>query len=115
MNRLQQYFEKIQFNKDITFDKGELPILPLGFKPTVLGEPLWGMLGQYRYGLLHAYDFGSYWLIHKDRYNPETHPLQHLLVDAPKWLAFAGFIGGIAAGSILISRLDKRATEKHSL
>ena len=56
------------------------------------------MLGQYRYGPFHAYDFGNYWLIHKDRWNPETHLWEHMVEDAPQWLAVAA-VAGVLAGS----------------
>ena len=101
MNRLEQYFERIPFNKDIRFDKREIPSLPAGFKPTILGEPRWGMVGQYRCGLLHAYDFGSHWVIHKDKRNPETHPIEHLVEDASQWFLFGALAAGVIAGAVI--------------
>ncbi|RDE17593.1 MAG: hypothetical protein C4K49_02015 [Candidatus Thorarchaeota archaeon] len=62
------------------------------------------MLGQYRCGSLHAYDFKDYWLIHKDRWNPETHLWEHMVEDAPQWLAAAA-VAGVLAGSALIGLL----------
>lgn len=95
---LQRYFENIPFHKDIRFSKREFPSLPMCFKPTIWGEPRLGMVGQYRCGLLHAYDFGDYWLIHKDRKNPETHPWEHLVEDAPHLL----LAGAAIAGAVII-------------
>ena len=92
---LQSFFDNVPYNVDRIFSKSALPHLPPCFKPTLLGEYRFGMLGQYRCKNLHAYDFGSYWKIHKDRRNPETHPMEHLVEDAPQLLA-AGVV--IAAG-----------------
>ena len=80
---LQRYFERIPFNMDVKFTKHQLPYLPLCFKRMFLGKPKLGMFGQYRCGNLHAYEFESYWLIHKDRRNPETHPVEHFILDVP--------------------------------
>ncbi|MFW9888998.1 MAG: hypothetical protein ACFFER_12495 [Candidatus Thorarchaeota archaeon] len=97
MDYLDIMFRDVPFNKTIRFNKIEYPALPSGFKPGV-GELKWGSIGQYRRGLLHAYDMKSHWLIHKDHFNPETHPVEHLLVDSPHTLLLGALvIGGIMA------------------
>ena len=99
---LDAFFKDYPFGKDVRFEKRDLPRLPSEFKPTIFGEPRVGMLGQYRRGLLHAYEFQNHWEIHKDEYNPETHPVEHLVHDAPHWLAAAGAIvvGGLLAAAV---------------
>ena len=104
MTDLQRYFDRVPFNTDVKFTKQQLSHLPSCFKKTLLGEPRLGMIGQYRCGNLHAYEFGSHWLIHKDRRNPETHPVEHLIEDAPHWLAIGMTIVaglGVAAWNYL--------------
>ncbi len=108
MINLQLFFANVPYNKDFTFSKSKLPTLPPCFKPTLLGEFRFGMLGQYRCRNLHAYDFGNYWVIHKDRRNPETHPIEHLIEDAPHWLAIGIglFIGACVAIRSHLTRDD---------
>ena len=101
MNRLEQYFENVDYNQDLRFEKRDFTSLPSCFKPTILGEPRWGMLAQYRCGLYHAYEFDTYWEIHKDKRNPETHPIEHLVEDAPHWLVLGGIAAGVIAGAFL--------------
>lgn len=86
MDFLDEYFANIPYNTNVRVSKSQMLSLPAGFVPTILGEPKFGCLGQYRRGQLHAYDMNSYWLIHKDHFNPETHPIEHVVVDAPEWL-----------------------------
>ena len=90
-------FKDMPFRVEKRYSKQDLPFLPSCFKPTLLGEPKIGILGQYRCGLLHAYEFPHYWLIHKDEYNPETHPVEHLAKDAPHW----GLIAAIGAAVVI--------------
>ena len=102
MTNLVESFRYAPYRVEKKFTKRELPYLPSGFKPTILGEPKIGMLGQHRWGLLHAYEFPDYWLIHKDEFNPETHPIEHLVKDAPFW----GLIAGLAVAGITKAALD---------
>jgi hypothetical protein len=95
MDYLDREFQNVPFNRNMRISKRQLPSLPFGFKPS-FGEPKLGCVGQYRRGLLHAYDMQHYWLIHKDHFNPETHPIEHLVVDAPHWLA----LGALAIASL---------------
>jgi hypothetical protein len=100
MDYLDEQFRNVPFNKNLRFTKIQHPTLPYGFKLSI-GDPKWGCVGQYRRGLLHAYDMKTHWLIHKDHFNPETHPIEHLVADAPHWLALGAIaIAGIA-GAIL--------------
>jgi len=116
MINLERYFEKIPFHTELKFNKRFLPNLPSGFKSTIAGDPRIGMKGQYRYGTLHAYDFGDCWLIHKDRWNPETHLWEHMVEDAPHWLAVvaAAVVAPIVFGAVLFGYLSDIAREAQS-
>jgi hypothetical protein len=97
MDHLDIFFTKTPFNKNIRFSKSEIRELPPGFTPSI-GEPKLGCIGQYRRGLLHALDMQDHWLIHKDHFNPETHPFEHLVVDSPLWLVLGALaIGGLTS------------------
>ena len=112
MINLERYFEKIPFHTELKFSKSFLPNLPSGFKPSIEGDPRIGTRGQYRCGTLHAYDSRDCWLIHKDRWNPETHPWKHLVEDAPHWLAAAAAVAApIVFGAVLFSYLSDKARE----
>lgn len=100
MDYLDTYFENLPYNKDEKFSKMRMRELPMGFKPGI-GELKFGCVGQYRRGLLHALDMQDHWLIHKDHFNPETHPIQHLVADAPHLLALGAiFLGGLTAWAL---------------
>lgn len=107
---LHAIFKDIPYNEDKKFPKKDLPELPPCFKPTVWGQPKWGMIGQYRCENLHAYDFGDHWLIHKDKRNPLTHPVEHLVEDAPHVLGAMVGAGLIAAGAAVA--LYKKSKDK---
>ena len=99
---LWEIFRDTPFNKDLKFTKEQLPVLPDCFTQTIWGQPRLGMLGQYRCSNmnLHAYDFGKYWEIHKDKRDPMTHPVEHLVEDAPHVLGVMIGIGALAAGAV---------------
>jgi len=61
------------------------------FSETILGDPD-GSLRQFRNstGLLHIREFEDYFEIHKDRVDPRTDPLGHLLRDSPETIAALG-------------------------
>jgi hypothetical protein len=95
---LDRLFSTVPRGKKIVFTIVEYPNILNGFKPTIWGEPRWGLPVQLRKGKLHAYDYGNFCEIHRDKWNPETHPLEHLRDDAPHWLA-AMAVGSLALGA----------------
>jgi hypothetical protein len=107
---LEAIYKDIPYNEDKKFSKDDLPELPSCFKPTLWGQPKWGMVAQYRCKNLHAYDFGEYWLIHKDKRNPLTHPVEHLVEDAPHVLGAMVGAGLFATGAAIA--LFKRSKKK---
>jgi len=77
---LDRAFENIPYHKNVRYSKQEYPTLPEGFRPHI-GDYKEGCVGQYRRRLLHAYDMKDHWLIHKDKYDPDTNPIEHLIHD----------------------------------
>ena len=80
MRESDSQLEGISFHQNVRFSKHDMPALPEGFIPHV-GDFKEGCVGQYRRGQFHAYDMKDYWLIHKDRFNPDTHPIEHIMFD----------------------------------
>ena len=108
---IHRVFETMPCNVDKRISKELLPTLPSCFEqvPFYMGLPRLGMRGQYRCSCmnLHAYDFGDYWEIHKDKNNPFTKPLEHLVEDAPNVLvvvAGAAIVGALGLGYLLSKR-----------
>jgi hypothetical protein len=69
--------------------RSELPRLPPEFASTSMGTPLWiahpGSTAQYRApGALHAYELESGHSVHRDRFDPSTEPVRHVLFEAPE-------------------------------
>jgi hypothetical protein len=93
---LDRIFKKLPPGKEIRFDKKKHPRILEGFEPTLLGEPKAGLPAQLRKGNFHAHDYGEYCDVHRDRWNPETHPVEHLIDDAPHIL-----IGSLLCGAVL--------------
>jgi hypothetical protein len=107
MEDLDTIFKDVPYHTDIKFEKSNMPVLPSCFKPTVLGSYRIGMEAQYRCGLLHAYEFPTYWLIHKDEVNPEEDAVGHLVKDAPRKFIFVLFVGALAFSRVLGKYLKK--------
>jgi len=119
---LHLIFKDMPFNVDKKISKKLLPTLPSCFKkvPFYMGMPRWGMLAQYRCSCmnLHAYDFGKYWEIHKDKNNPFTKPVEHLVEDAPNVLAAvtgAVVIGTLGIGYYLSKRPKNEKESKKNI
>lgn len=110
---VHEIFRNAPYNLNKRFSKADLPELPSCFRPTILGEPKWGMLAQYRCACmnLHAYDFGDYWEIHRDKQNPVTHPIEHLVEDAPRVLGAIVGVGAIVAGAAVYQLFKSRKKE----
>ncbi|MFW9845464.1 MAG: hypothetical protein ACFFD6_01850 [Candidatus Thorarchaeota archaeon] len=117
---LHKIFENLPYGQDKRISKKSLPSLTDCFKEISIwmGLPRLGMHGQYRCSCmnLHAYDFGDYWEIHKDKHNPFTKPMEHLVEDAPNVLAVIAGAVIIGAGGIayFLSRPPKD-NEKSSI
>ena len=114
MQDIHEFFERVPFNKDIKFTKEQLPELPDCFEPSIWGQPKLGMRGQYRcaHMALHAYDMGNHWIIHKDKRNPHTHPVEHLVEDAPHVLGAMIGIGALAAGVVGYHLLKRKKDDE---
>ncbi|MDF1539403.1 MAG: hypothetical protein P1Q69_10935 [Candidatus Thorarchaeota archaeon] len=108
---LERYFERVPYGTKKWFSKSKHPDILAGFKHTVWAEPRLGFPPQLRHDKFHAVDYGELCEIHWDKWNPETHPWEHLRDDAPHWLA-AIVIGGIAGGGLAINWLIKSIKAK---
>jgi hypothetical protein len=102
--------EFIDGDGNIIVPKAVRPIV--GLKETALGGKN-GAKKQYRYGRLHIRDYETHYTVHMDAVDPLTNPLEHLLVDAPEYLAgaAAAVIVGRRVGSAVY---DKRKKEGKS-
>ena len=67
----------------------------IDYKQTSLGNNK-GAKGQFRYRNLHIRGYDDYYAVHRDNIDPRKHPLGHLLVDAPEYLA-SGFRNDITS------------------
>lgn len=110
-------FESMPYNVDKKISREVMSTLPSCFKqvPFYMGLPRIGMRAQYRCPCmnLHAYDFGDYWEIHKDKNNPFSRPLEHLVEDAPNVLVAAAgalIVGAVGIG-YLVSKRSKQERE----
>lgn len=58
---------------------------PLGpdWKKSDINVPSPGTITSYRKGQYHVHETADEWKVHLDRYDPEKHPVMHLLDDAP--------------------------------
>lgn len=54
-----------------------------GWKKSKINVPSPGTLACYRKARFHAHETKTGWRVHLDRYDPEVHPLLHLVDDAP--------------------------------
>jgi uncharacterized membrane protein HdeD (DUF308 family) len=80
-----------------------------GWKSSKYALPEPGSKGSMRKGRLHAHDHGDSWEVHLDHYDPDAHPVKHLIVDAPV-LVFLTHIM-IAAGKGAGKQLEAAAEE----
>jgi uncharacterized membrane protein HdeD (DUF308 family) len=58
---------------------------PLGpeWKKSAINVPSPETIASYRKGQYHVHETDGEWKVHLDRYDPEEHPVMHLLDDAP--------------------------------
>ncbi|MGA8911833.1 MAG: hypothetical protein WB443_03135 [Nitrososphaeraceae archaeon] len=52
---------------------------------------------QFRYGNLHIREYDNHYTVHRDKIDPRTDPLAHLLVDAPEYLI--AILSAVSVGS----------------
>ena len=57
--------------------------LDAGWKKSALNVPSPGTIASYRKGQYHVHETKDEWKVHLDRYDPDEHPVMHLLDDAP--------------------------------
>jgi hypothetical protein len=67
----------------IIIPKSVRPIID--YRETCLGDKK-GAKRQFRHGNLHIREYDNHYTIHRDKIDPRTDPLAHLLVDAPEYL-----------------------------
>ncbi len=53
------------------------------WKKSDLNVPSPGTIASFRKGRFHVHETETEWKVHLDRYDPEEHPIMHLLDDAP--------------------------------
>jgi hypothetical protein len=73
----------IDGNANIIVPKSVRPIID--YEETYLGNKE-GANRQFRLGTLHIREYDDYYAVHRDKIDPRTDPLGHLLLDAPEYL-----------------------------
>jgi hypothetical protein len=88
--------------------KEVLPSLEgLGFVETTLGDSD-GSLRQFRNSTgIHIREYEQYFEVHKDRFDPRTHPLKHLICDSPETLVAFGAASMLATGLLAAKKSAK--------
>jgi hypothetical protein len=61
-----------------------------GWEKPGINVPSPGTIASYRKGQYHVHETKTEWRVHLDRYDPKTHPLLHLVDDAPLLLMIGG-------------------------
>ncbi|HEY6882441.1 MAG TPA: hypothetical protein VI278_00205 [Nitrososphaeraceae archaeon] len=67
----------------IIIPKSVRPIID--YRETCIGDKK-GAKRQFRHGNLHIREYDNHYTIHRDKIDPRTDPLAHLVVDAPEYL-----------------------------
>ena len=85
MTRLDDLLEPLdQGIWEVVVPKGEVtePLDP-AWKKSRINVPSPGTIASYRKGRFHVHETRDEWRVHLDRYDPDVHPLLHLIDDAP--------------------------------
>lgn len=78
-----QHVHYIDGDGNIIIPKSVRPIID--YKETCLGDKK-GAKRQFRHGNLHIREYDNHYTVHRDKIDPRTDPLAHLVVDAPEYL-----------------------------
>jgi hypothetical protein len=74
------------------------------FAETILGDPE-GSLRQFRNSSgVHIREYAEYFEIHKDRFDPRTNPIGHLIRDSPETIAAFG-VASLLTGPVTVKKL----------
>lgn len=65
-------------------------------------------IASYRKGRYHAHETKSDWRVHMDLYDPDTHPVMHLVDDAPLLLMIAGTVESLWVDAKNTRKMDKK-------
>lgn len=85
MTRLDDFLGPLQEGIwEVVVPKEEVtePLDP-GWKKSRINVPSPGTIASYRKGRFHVHETRDEWRVHLDRYDPDVHPLLHLIDDAP--------------------------------
>ena len=87
------WLKQLQHHKEYRVFKNRMPVLPVCFEETPLGD-LKGALRQFRgpHGV-HVHEYKGYWVFHRNQIDPRYDPIGHLIQDAPHVLLMAALLG----------------------
>jgi len=93
---------QLPFYSEFRIPKNVLQELPECFEETLLGEPK-GELRQFRgpYGS-HILEYENEWILHRDKVDPRSDPLGHLVNDAPHVLLLGSLLVLVFFGLIFV-------------
>ena len=85
MPRLDDFLEPLNEGVwEVAIPKESVTVpLDAGWKKSALNVPSPGTIASYRKGQYHVHETKDEWKVHLDRYDPDKHPVMHLLDDAP--------------------------------
>jgi hypothetical protein len=87
------YMYYIDDNANIIVPKSVRPIID--YEETYLGNKE-GANRQFRLGTLHIREYDDHYAVHRDKIDPRTDPLGHLLLDTPEYLI--GILSSVSVG-----------------
>ena len=98
-------------NDEISIPKTVLPRLPEGYKETLLGDRR-GAIRQFRHPSgLHVREYSDRFVIHRDSFDPRSHPVRHLIHDSPETiLALGACLYGAGKAA---NRISKKREQEH--
>ncbi|MDN7023650.1 hypothetical protein FGU65_01835 [Methanoculleus sp. FWC-SCC1] len=92
MTRLDDYLEPLhQGVWEVAVAKDSVTeLLDDGWTKSALNLPTPGTIASYRKGQYHVHETAAEWRVHLDRYDPKSHPVLHLVDDAPLVFMISG-------------------------